>query len=124
MLTNNIDTECMFFVVQYIDIYVRDDEEPELREDFIVSLFEAMSSDGLVGTTPTSGASIDLDARLNNITVAESDYPYGLMEFSVMKTLPMPGDPRVPPATEQPKVTRHQNVYNVFESNTKVNIIM
>jgi G-protein coupled receptor 98 len=78
--------------------------EPELPEYFEIHLVDVESSDGIVGSTPTSGASIDPLYSTQNISLPESDYPYGLLEFSVMEKPPTSGDPRIPPATEIPQV--------------------
>lgn len=83
-----------------------DDMEPETAEDFEIVLVNAVSSDKIVGTTPTSGASIDSNASTQNITLPESDYPYGLIEFSVLDDPPLPDDPRIPPAETPPQVSQ------------------
>ena len=96
---------------QLITIKVLDDTLPELGEDFEVVLSRVASADGVEGSTPTSGASIDPAASINNISLPQSDHPYGLLQFSTLDTPPDDGDPPVPPATEQPQV-----VYNTTHS--------
>ena len=54
---------------------------PELEELFDVIISRVQSSDGQIGTTNTSGAMINPAASVNNITIAENDYPYGLLQF-------------------------------------------
>lgn len=61
---------------------VTDDNIPELQESFDVQLVSATSDDGLVGSTNTSGASIDSSHQSSQIVILENDYPYGLLQFS------------------------------------------
>ena len=91
--------------VQELVLQGIDDDVPELPQDFDVYLTGAISGDGLVGTTATSGASIDPAADRTRITAPENDYPYGLLQFSTA-TPPGATDPRTPPATEAPSVSR------------------
>eukprot|EP00058_Branchiostoma_floridae_P024219 XP_002609709.1 hypothetical protein BRAFLDRAFT_102479 [Branchiostoma floridae] len=81
-----------------IVVEVYDEMIPELDEGFEVVLSGVESGDGVEGTTPTSGASISAVAAVNNITVVENDYPYGLFQFS-LSSQPASGDPVIPPAT-------------------------
>lgn len=55
-----------------------DDDIPEFDEHFQVILVSVIAGDGLPGTTPTSGASIDPENAINMITVKSNDYPYGM----------------------------------------------
>ncbi|XP_062371958.1 adhesion G-protein coupled receptor V1 [Sardina pilchardus] len=66
---------------EVLNLLVLDDDLPEFEERFQVILVSAVSGDGLPGTTPTSGASIDPENAINVITIKSSDYPYGLMQF-------------------------------------------
>ncbi len=78
-----------------LDVY--DDDLAELAEHFEVVLLSAQSADGVNGTTVFSGASILASANTNNITIPESDYPYGLLQFTTTDTVLLP-------ATQQPQV--------------------
>ncbi|XP_066273052.1 adhesion G-protein coupled receptor V1-like isoform X1 [Branchiostoma lanceolatum] len=82
-----------------ITVEVYDEMIPELDESFQVVLSQVESGDGVEGSTPTSGASISREAAVNNITVVENDYPYGLFQFS-LGSQPASGDPVIPPATK------------------------
>ena len=65
-----------------------DEVEPELNEQFVILLTNAVSNDGFTSSTPTSGASINSSFSQSNLTVTENDYPYGLLQFST--TIPAP----------------------------------
>ncbi|XP_041926588.1 adhesion G-protein coupled receptor V1 [Alosa sapidissima] len=85
---------------EVLNLLVLDDDIPEFEERFQVILVSAASSDGLPGTTPTSGASIDPENAVNVITIKSSDYPYGLMQFQTDllpagMILPAPKDARI-----------------------------
>lgn len=56
---------------------VLDDDIPELKEYFQVTLVSAISGDGKTSSTPTSGASIDPEKKTTYITIKASDHPYG-----------------------------------------------
>lgn len=56
---------------------VLDDDIPELNEYFQVTLVSAIPGDGKIGSTPTSGASIDPEKETTYITIKASDHPYG-----------------------------------------------
>ncbi|XP_038076858.1 adhesion G-protein coupled receptor V1-like isoform X2 [Patiria miniata] len=90
---------------QTIALAAIDDMQPELLETFSIILLPQLplSDDGLIGTTDTSGASIDPDASANNLTIQANDFPYGLLQFA---TGPPPGtaDPLIPPAAEMVRV--------------------
>ena len=75
--------------------------EPELLEMFEITLLSQLplSDDGLIGTTVTSGASIDPDFNTNNLTIRANDYPYGLLQFATGSP-PGQTDPLIPPANE------------------------
>ncbi|XP_041464132.1 adhesion G-protein coupled receptor V1-like [Lytechinus variegatus] len=62
-----------------------DDLAPEVLEEFIVYLLPdlPLSDDGLIGSTNTSGASIDPTAATNIVAIPSSDNPHGLLQFSV-----------------------------------------
>lgn len=63
---------------QVLNLQVLDDDLPEFDEYFQVTLVSAQSGDGKPGSTPTSGASIDPDTAINNVTIKASDHPYGM----------------------------------------------
>ncbi|XP_072038274.1 adhesion G-protein coupled receptor V1-like [Amphiura filiformis] len=77
------------------------DMAPEDTEHFEIMLLAnlPLSDDGLIGSTITSGASIDPEANVNNITIFASDFPRGLIQFSTDPP-PSAGDPLIPPAYE------------------------
>ena len=92
------------FISQVITFSVKNDNVPELTEYFDVTLVRVVSSDGLVGSTNTSGASIDPEHAVANISVQENDFPYGLLQFSTGPA-PAPNDPTIPAATTSPQVS-------------------
>lgn len=63
--------------LKVLNIYVLDDDIPELNEYFRVTLVSAIPGDGKIGSTPTSGASIDPEKETTDITIKASDHPYG-----------------------------------------------
>lgn len=82
---------------------VADDNIPELEETFSIVLVSAVAVDNETSSTETSGASISVNSSQAAITVAENDYPYGLMQFT---TSPPPSrDPFIPAATVAPVST-------------------
>ncbi len=68
-------------VSQVLNLLVLNDDLPEVDEHFRVRLVSAESGDGKPGSTPTSGASIDPNNAINNITVKASDHPYGILLY-------------------------------------------
>ena len=68
--------------MQSIVIRPLDDSFPELAEHFELRLVSAVSTDGTVSSTPTSGASIKSGANTCNITLASSDNPYGVFQIT------------------------------------------
>ena len=66
---------------QTLDIGLTDDTKPELGEVFVVKLLSASPADGKPGSTATSGASLRPDYTAVNITIENSDDPYGLLQF-------------------------------------------
>ncbi|KAM5191785.1 adhesion G-protein coupled receptor V1 [Mantella aurantiaca] len=95
-----------------LNLHVLDDDIPELAEHFQVILTKAVSADGKVGSTPTSGASIDLSKNSEDITINASDHPYGLLQFSVDPT-PKPGDGMITPAKTAPTIKVKEEVGQV-----------
>ncbi|KAF3821827.1 hypothetical protein GH733_009869, partial [Mirounga leonina] len=87
-----------------LNIYVLDDDIPELNEYFRVTLVSAVPGDGKLGSTPTSGASIDPEKETTDITIKASDHPYGLLQFSTGLP-PQPEDTMTLPASSIPHVT-------------------
>ncbi|XP_075449203.1 adhesion G-protein coupled receptor V1 isoform X3 [Ascaphus truei] len=92
-----------------LNLKVLDDDIPELAEHFLVTLVSAVSADGFIGSTPTSGASIDPDKKATDITIKASDHPYGLLQFSV-GIPPKPGDKMIAPAMSVPTVTVKEEI--------------
>ncbi|XP_076995276.1 adhesion G-protein coupled receptor V1 [Tamandua tetradactyla] len=89
---------------EVLNIYVLDDDIPELNEYFRVTLVSAISGDGKLGSTPTSDASIDPEKETTDITIKASDHPYGLLQFSTGLP-PQPEDTMTLPASSAPHVT-------------------
>ena len=95
----------IFFVFQYFSVQLKEDQIPELEERFEIELVNATTDDNLSGTTNISGASVDLAKSKSVVIVGETDFPYGLLEFSKSSVPPQPNDPIIPPATERPVVS-------------------
>nr|XP_001918372.2 G-protein coupled receptor 98 [Equus caballus] len=89
---------------EVLNIYVLDDDIPELNEYFRVTLVSAIPGDGRLGSTPTSGASIDPEKETTDVTIQASDHPYGLLQFSTGRP-PQPEDTMTLPASGVPHVT-------------------
>nr|XP_056705119.1 adhesion G-protein coupled receptor V1 [Euleptes europaea] len=97
---------------EVLNLIVLDDDIPELNEYFQVTLVSAVPGDGKVGSTPTSGASIDPEKETTYITIKASDHPYGLLQFSVGQ--PPPGsDEIILPATTAPQITVKEEIGHV-----------
>ena len=91
---------CRSQITQTIRLTISNDDLPELSEQFDVILLNdlPLSDDGLVGSTNTSGASIETNGGMvNTVTVAQSDSPHGLFQFS-LEDPPGLSDPVVKPA--------------------------
>lgn len=90
---------------------VLNDALPELSEQFDVILLDnlPLSDDGLIGSTNTSGASIDPEGRVNTVVIAQSDNPHGLFQFSLGDP-PGPSAPVVTPAGNQIDLTVPEDV--------------
>ncbi|XP_041643632.1 adhesion G-protein coupled receptor V1 [Cheilinus undulatus] len=86
---------------EVLNLLVLDDNLPELAESFQISLVSAESGDGKLGSTPTSGASIDPNNSINTVTVTASDHPYGLLQFQPSP----PGEGLISPALEPAHIT-------------------
>ncbi|XP_073480601.1 adhesion G-protein coupled receptor V1 isoform X2 [Aquarana catesbeiana] len=95
-----------------LNLHVLDDDIPELAEHFRVILTNAVSADGKVGSTPTSGASIDPSKNSEDITINASDHPYGLLQFS-LDPPPKPGDGMITPAKTAPTIKVKEEVGQV-----------
>nr|XP_021553254.1 G-protein coupled receptor 98 [Neomonachus schauinslandi] len=89
---------------EVLNIYVLDDDIPELNEYFRVTLVSAVPGDGKLGSAPTSGASIDPEKETTDITIKASDHPYGLLQFSTGLP-PQPEDTMTLPASSIPHIT-------------------
>ncbi|NWW69684.1 GPR98 protein, partial [Climacteris rufus] len=97
---------------EVLNLHVIDDDIPELNEYFRVTLVSAVSGDGKLGSTPTSGASIDPEKETTDISIKASDHPYGLLQFSVGPP-PQPDDEMILPATAVPHITVKEEVGHV-----------
>ncbi|XP_027733793.1 adhesion G-protein coupled receptor V1 isoform X6 [Empidonax traillii] len=89
---------------EVLNLHIIDDDIPELNEYFRVTLVSVVSGDGKLGSTPTSGASIDPEKETTDISIKASDHPYGLLQFSVGPP-PQAGDEMILPASAVPHVT-------------------
>ncbi|KAK2144319.1 hypothetical protein LSH36_768g01003 [Paralvinella palmiformis] len=99
---------------QMLNVQPLDDDIPELDEVFDVQLVEALSADGLLGSTNTSGASVDPERWRTTITIPATDNPHGLLQFDVS------GDSTrfwnvtwVEPLTESPEISIPEEVGTV-----------
>ncbi|NXA31973.1 GPR98 protein, partial [Eudromia elegans] len=97
---------------EVLNLHVIDDDIPELNEYFQVTLVSAVSGDGKLGSTPTSGASIDPEKETTDISIKASDHPYGLLQFSVGLP-PQPSDKMILPASSVPHITIKEEVGHV-----------
>ncbi|XP_053146642.1 adhesion G-protein coupled receptor V1 isoform X4 [Hemicordylus capensis] len=97
---------------EVLNLFVLDDDIPELMEYFQLTLVSAVSGDGKIGSTPTSGASIDREKETNSITIKASDHPYGLLQFSVGQP-PADSDEIVLPATTAPHISVKEEVGHI-----------
>ncbi|KAH0505721.1 G-protein coupled receptor 98 [Microtus ochrogaster] len=86
---------------EVLNLYVLDEDIPELNEYFRVTLVSAVPGDGKLGSTPLSGASIDPEKETTDITIKASDHPYGLLQFSTGPP-PQPEDAMSLPASSVP----------------------
>ena len=87
-------------VPQALVVPLNDDTRPELAETFVLELVSAQSTEG-AASTPTSGASLRPGHAHINVTIQESDFPYGLLQFMASEPV---GNLTVPPATAPFKV--------------------
>ncbi|NWV81048.1 GPR98 protein, partial [Dasyornis broadbenti] len=97
---------------EVLNLHVIDDDIPELNEYFRVTLVSAVSGDGKLGSTPTSGASIDPEKETTDISIKASDHPYGLLQFSVGPP-PQPSDEMILPASAVPHITVKEEIGHV-----------
>uniref|UniRef100_A0A8D2L5E0 Adhesion G-protein coupled receptor V1 n=1 Tax=Varanus komodoensis TaxID=61221 RepID=A0A8D2L5E0_VARKO len=97
---------------EVLNLFVLDDDIPELNEYFQVTLVSAVAKDGKIGSTPTSGASLDPEKETTYITVKASDHPYGLLQFSVGQA-PSDSDEIILPALTAPHVTVQEEIGHV-----------
>ncbi|KAM4808264.1 adhesion G-protein coupled receptor V1 [Rhinophrynus dorsalis] len=96
-----------------LNLNIVDDEIPELAEYFRITLVSAVSADGKIGSTPTSGASIDPDKKDEDIIINASDHPYGLLQFSVGNP-PKPDDEMTVPAKSVPTIRVKEEIGEVW----------
>ncbi|KAL8615956.1 hypothetical protein ACOMHN_034632 [Nucella lapillus] len=89
-----------------LQIQVTEETVPELDELFDISLVSAISADGIVGSTNTSGASINPTMQRSEVTIVANDYPFGLFQFGSKAGVPPTPDQngRVVPAEKVPTV--------------------
>ncbi|OWK61600.1 G-protein coupled receptor 98, partial [Lonchura striata] len=99
-------------IPEVLNLHVIDDDIPELNEYFRVTLVSAVSGDGKLGSTPTSGASIDPEKETTDISIKASDHPYGLLQFSVGPP-PQPSDEMILPASAVPHITIKEEVGHI-----------
>jgi len=85
-------------------IPVNDDMLPEIDEDFMVVLTSVSPMDG---STSTSAASLKPGYTTVNVTIQESDFPNGLLQF--MSGIPV-GNATVPPSSSQFNVDVRESV--------------
>ncbi|NWV26847.1 GPR98 protein, partial [Origma solitaria] len=97
---------------EVLNLHVIDDDIPELNEYFHVTLVSALSGDGMLGSTPTSGASIDPEKETTDISIKASDHPYGLLQFSVGPP-PQPSDEMILPASTVPHIIVKEEVEHI-----------
>ncbi|XP_015282612.1 PREDICTED: G-protein coupled receptor 98 [Gekko japonicus] len=97
---------------EVLNLIVLDDDIPELNEYFQVTLVSALPRDGKIGSTPTSGASIDPEKETTYITIKASDHPYGLIQFSVGQP-PPDSDEIILPATTALRITVKEEIGHV-----------
>lgn len=83
---------------------LKDDNIPEAQEVYDIRLTDVKTEDGIVGTTNTSGASIDPLYRNSTITMKENDFLNGLLQFKADGIPPLSDDPFIQPLLEQPTV--------------------
>uniref|UniRef100_UPI00398F1058 adhesion G-protein coupled receptor V1 isoform X2 n=1 Tax=Pristiophorus japonicus TaxID=55135 RepID=UPI00398F1058 len=93
---------------EVLNVHVVDDDLPEVVEHFIISLVSAKSGDGKMGSTPTSGASIDPEKTSTEIAIKSSDHPNGLLQFSTK--LPPDKNTIISPALSVPSITVKEEV--------------
>ncbi|XP_007438209.1 G-protein coupled receptor 98, partial [Python bivittatus] len=97
---------------EVLNLLVLDDDTPELKEYFQVTLVSAVTGDGKTGSTPTSGASIDPEKETTYITIKASDHPYGLLQFSIGQP-PSGSDEIIISAMTAPHITVKEEVGHV-----------
>ena len=89
---------------QVVTIPVNDDGLPEVDEYFTLNLTSVSPTDG---STPTSAASLRPGFTQVDITIQESDYPNGLLQF--MHAVPL-ANGTIPPSSSQFNVDTRESV--------------
>ena len=79
------------------------DDISRFAATFSVHLVSAVSGDGLSGSTPTSGASINHLSASVNVSLMDRNYPYGLLQFASNESIISTSDV-IPVATVKPQV--------------------
>lgn len=85
----------IFFPYQDVTIPVNDDSLPEVDEYFTLNLTSVSPMDG---STTTSAASLKPSFTEVNITIEESDYPNGLLQF--MSNVPAANETITPSSSQ------------------------
>ena len=67
---------------QQLVIRPLDDSVPEFDEQFELRLVSAVSTDGTISSTPTSGASINTNSNTCNVTITSNDNPHGVFQIA------------------------------------------
>lgn len=80
------------------------DGVPRFSEYFTITLTSAVSSDGISGPTPTSGAVINTATASQTLTILDYNYPNGLLQFTTLTLAQLHNMSRVLPAAVSPNV--------------------
>ena len=104
----------LHFLPQTFEVQVTDETLPELDELFEITLVSAVSDDGLVGSTNTSGASINPMMQSSEVTIVANDYPFGLLQFGREVGVPPQDEGMILPLEEVPTVSLWEQHCLVF----------
>ena len=83
---------------------MRNDDIPETDEIFSIKLLSVLSSDGEVGSTNTSGASMDPSKASVLFTILKNDHSNGVLQFTNRTIPPTPDEGILPVDSETPVV--------------------
>jgi len=95
----------MIDLFQVFAVQLKADNIPEGQETFEVRLTNTKTEDNIVGSTNTSGASIDAANSKSVIVMRENDFPQGLLQFKPDGIPPLPQDPFILPLNDRPTVS-------------------